>query len=248
MAGYTIYTSQKVRTGLKNLGDIYLVVLIAVYFICSMSCPEVYAATIAARSCSDSDVASAVSTASSGDTVIVPAGTCTWTSEVTTTKAIKIQGAGIDATIIRQKLPTPSGIYKGYWLLKYIPSSPSSDANVEFEVTGFTFDGVVNTIHAGAIMVRNESTTAINKVKIHDNKFLNCYGGEKSATDYTNTIMIEGTVYGVIYSNSFYGLPRFAIYGYTGDSGGLQTWNEVTWQPGSAKSVYFEDNLDFKEC
>src|SRR5574341_310893 len=43
------------------------------------------AATIAAASCSRTDVNAAISNASDGDTVLVPAGTCTWDQRITIT-------------------------------------------------------------------------------------------------------------------------------------------------------------------
>lgn len=53
-----------------------------------------YAATINATTCSYSDVSSAITSATSGDTVQVPSGTCTWTSALTVDKNIKLWGAG----------------------------------------------------------------------------------------------------------------------------------------------------------
>jgi MYXO-CTERM domain-containing protein len=53
------------------------------------------AATVAAASCNTADVASAIKSAAEGDTVTVPAGTCTWTSGVTIAgKGITVTGAG----------------------------------------------------------------------------------------------------------------------------------------------------------
>ena len=51
-----------------------------------------HAATITAASCSTADVQAAINAASDGDTVIVPNGSCTWSSGIATTKQIKIQG------------------------------------------------------------------------------------------------------------------------------------------------------------
>jgi hypothetical protein len=205
-----------------------------------MSLTEAYAATITATSCSSAHVQEAINSASRGDTVSVPAGKCTWSGEVTIDKAIRILGAGIDRTTIVSNLPISSGTYVGYWLFKYTPSNPSADINEIFEITGFTFD---NASRAGSIAARNLSLTPINKLKIHDNKFVNCIGGVYSGRDYVNTIMIEGTVYGVVYKNSFNGLPHVDNYGYTAGGGGLNTWNGVTWQPGSEKAIYYEDNI-----
>lgn len=58
-------------------------------------------ATIAARSPSQSDVQTAISSAAEGDTVMVPAGSVSWGSPVSIGgKAITVLGAGIDATVI----------------------------------------------------------------------------------------------------------------------------------------------------
>jgi hypothetical protein len=55
-------------------------------------CGPAFAATINAASCSQTDVASAIASASAGDTVTVPAGTCAWTSHTVT--GITLIGAG----------------------------------------------------------------------------------------------------------------------------------------------------------
>lgn len=218
----------------------------------------VKADTHTADSCSQAHVQTAIDAAARGDTVSIPAGSCTWSTStaweadyvyraVLVTKAIKIVGAGIDTTNITTNLPTPSGTYKGYFAILYVPETPASDANEEFSITGITFDDVHTTsIHAGAIGIFNRSTTALNKIKIFSNKFLNCYGGESTATDYTATIYTEGTIYGVVYSNTFSGLPYFKHHGYPRSNGGLSTWNSITWTPGSTKAMYYEDNTILK--
>lgn len=61
---------------------------------------NVNAATNFAKSCSQADVQAAINSASAGDTVIVPAGECTWTSGITFNKTVKLEGAGKDSTII----------------------------------------------------------------------------------------------------------------------------------------------------
>ena len=60
-----------------------------------------YAATKNAASCSRADVGTAVNSASDGDTIVIPAGTCTWTSNLTITgKILVLQGAGMNNTVI----------------------------------------------------------------------------------------------------------------------------------------------------
>jgi hypothetical protein len=56
--------------------------------------------TIRANTCSQSDVQTAINSSSDGDTVIIPAGTCTWSSKVTMNKAIRLTGAGVGVTVI----------------------------------------------------------------------------------------------------------------------------------------------------
>lgn len=58
------------------------------------------AATIPAISCNQTHVQAAITAASDGDTVTVPLGQCTWSSGISTTKGITIQGAGATATVI----------------------------------------------------------------------------------------------------------------------------------------------------
>src|SRR6266480_121812 len=66
---------------------------------------RVNGATIEAKSVSLADVRSAIASAHEGDTVKVPTGTTSWTSALTITKGIVLQGAGKDTTIILDDLP-----------------------------------------------------------------------------------------------------------------------------------------------
>ena len=59
------------------------------------------AATTTAASCSQADVQAAITAAASGDTVLVPAGACTWSTPVSISgKRLKLLGAGIGKTSI----------------------------------------------------------------------------------------------------------------------------------------------------
>ena len=61
----------------------------------ALSCSTMQAATWTAASCNTTDVQTAINTAAEGDTVLIPAGTCAWTSGVTISgKGITVQGAG----------------------------------------------------------------------------------------------------------------------------------------------------------
>ncbi len=61
----------------------------------SLSLQAVNAQTVLAKSCNTSDVQTAINAATEGQTVNIPAGTCTWTSGVSLSgKGLTIQGAG----------------------------------------------------------------------------------------------------------------------------------------------------------
>ncbi|MDO9193263.1 MAG: hypothetical protein Q7U12_10230, partial [Undibacterium sp.] len=67
---------------------------------------------IKAASCSAANVQSAVNSAASGTTVLIPAGDCSWNgSQVTVPAGINLRGAGKDLTIIRRAGTVPDTTY-----------------------------------------------------------------------------------------------------------------------------------------
>ena len=70
---------------------IYLSTIVFFYFIC-ISIYRVDAATFTASDCSKAAVESAISSASTGDVVIIPAGTCSWDTTVTLSKSLTVKG------------------------------------------------------------------------------------------------------------------------------------------------------------
>ena len=74
----------------RNIKGILLGLLLS-----ALSSAPAYAATYTAASCSTSDVQAAINSAAGGDTVIIPAGSCAWTSGVTISgKGITVTGQG----------------------------------------------------------------------------------------------------------------------------------------------------------
>jgi hypothetical protein len=59
-----------------------------------------WGATINAASCAVTDVSAAIATAANGDTVQIPNGSCTWTSGISTSKQITLQGASVGGVTI----------------------------------------------------------------------------------------------------------------------------------------------------
>ena len=65
-----------------------------------LACAHLRAATYNALSPNRTDVANAVASAVDGDTVVMPAGTATWSQGLSTFKAISIKGGGVGVTVI----------------------------------------------------------------------------------------------------------------------------------------------------
>jgi len=64
-----------------------------------------------AASASFSDVSAAISAAPSGDTVLVPAGSATWSDQLVITKGIQLIGAGIGQTVITSDFTASGSIF-----------------------------------------------------------------------------------------------------------------------------------------
>ena len=104
------------------MGKRHIIINVILIYIFGISIA--YAGTQNATSCSFGDVQTAVNAASSGDTVLVPAGSCTWDSTLTLSKAITLQGT--NTTIERG---STSGL-----MIDITTNSTTST-----RITGFTF-------------------------------------------------------------------------------------------------------------
>src|SRR5208283_556932 len=140
-------------------------IIVAIVFALLVGAPRAYSASIPAASCSQSDVQAAVNLANNGDTVNVPAGSCTWTALVNVNSAIRLHGAGYQGNNITQ---ISSGLAN---TLKFNLLSCSSAP----ELDGFLF---YNT-NPGGSNTQGVVTFAgtCDKLKMHDNKQINAPGG-----------------------------------------------------------------------
>jgi hypothetical protein len=186
------------------------------------------ATTINANSASQSDVAAAIASAANGDTVIVPAGTATWTQTLPVKKAITIQGAGIGVTIIKDGVKNTQLLY-----INLVAGKLTRLTGIEFQD-----GGRVNTASApgGLIHVDGNNTDGssfrMDHCKWHES--LNGYA-------------VFDTVIGVVDHNEIvFGtrtLQWVYIYGsrWNGGSYGDGSWSSpVNW--GSGEFLFFEDN------
>jgi hypothetical protein len=169
------------------------------------------------------DVLSAVTAASSGDAVLVPAGSATWTNHLVIKKGIFLIGAGIGKTVITSNYSSSNDrLDPARYLIVYYPDSPGLDE--PFRLSGFTFD-------CGAkcypVFLLNGSSSPITKIRVDHIRTLNPNG--------LMTIAGSGAVWGVADNNIFDG-------GYTSVDGYDGEWSIRGFAFGTANMFYFEDN------
>jgi hypothetical protein len=179
------------------------------------------AATITASTCSLPDVSAAVASATVGDTVRVPAGTCAWSGRLNIGKNISLIGAGIGNSIING----------ADGLIGYQPSDPS--ANALFRVSGFTFDFQGSA--AGFELTSGPTLIIQTKLRVDHNRFQN------AGAQYIHYRGFRGVIDNNLFGPVRYPLrTEFESFG----NGGKTEWNnfegiELGRPDGS---VYFEDN------
>ncbi len=178
--------------------------------------------TIIADSCSYEDVSSAIDSAESGDTVIVPAGECVWDETLTISKGIMLQGAGIDKTVITS---TVEGRYNYAIDFNYNGAVGSGYVT---GICGFTLKAAAD--FYGLIKLSNQDWQhPVRNIKVYDNK-LDCNG-------LTIGIVHYPACFGVIYNNII--LDTSHAWRFLGGSYG---WCVETWVPGTSNAMYYEDN------
>lgn len=193
------------------------------------------AADINATTCSSAHVQSAIDSASDGDRVIVPAGSCTWTTTVTIlNKSITLEGAGIGNTTITGNA---SGEDAGLlWTTKATGNSPAGFSRL----TGFTWTSTAGCSFGDtAAPVHIKGVTA--NFRADHNRFLvqHCQG-----------IHVNGSVRGVIDHNTIdkttsgyqYWVPVEHETWLGSGSDGDNSWAQDSTM-GTADALYMEDNV-----
>ena len=196
------------------------------------------AATVTATSCSFADVKSALDRASNGDTVLVPPGTCTWTSSMDfdlaiangTNKYLTLQGAGIDQTIIIDgvsKAPYPNIAHLIRW---------TTVSGGLTRITGFTFQGgtSVDSYNQGMVYIRGKSQ-------------LFRFDHNKVIPTRTSGMMMWGNVVGVLDHNIFDVSQGWGLYTFHDSWGGVGGYGDNSWASpstlGTQQAIFIEDNL-----
>lgn len=190
------------------------------------------AATINAVSCSYADVAEAVSSADSEDTVLVPPGSCAWSSTLSIAKGVSLIGAGSGNTKITA-VANP--------LIRYAPTAATGALNYGLRISGFSFTLGANrgialcgsTKYGSACESSNNmGAVAQTKIRINHNNFSGSDGP---------TIEIVGAFRGVVDNNIFTGFGTSQRAWGTGS--GQDDWD--AFGPliyGTPDNMYFEDN------
>lgn len=195
------------------------------------------AATISANSCSYADVNAALDNAANGDTVLVPAGTCTWTQSMDfdlvitngRNKYLTLRGAGIDQTVIIDgvsKAPYPNIPY----LLRWTTVNGGLT-----RITGFTFRGGSNVdgYNQGMIYIRGNSQ----QFRFDNNKVI---------PTKTSGMFIWDNVTGVLDHNVFDVSVAFGLYTFHNSWLNVGGYGDNSWATpntfGTQQAIFIEDN------
>ena len=110
------------------------------------------AATWNAAGVDRTSVASAISSASSGDTVVIPAGSATWSSGITITKGITITGAGTNSTQILNSQALVNGTEQSLFQIAPTTDSPITIKNIRFTQDAGGVNCAINSFPGGAVL------------------------------------------------------------------------------------------------
>lgn len=143
----------------------------------------------AAASCSQAEVQNAINSASVGSIVTVPSGNCSWSTPVILSKAITLQGAGIDATTI-----TGASNQEGTAL------SVTANATLNTTIKGFTFNNSGSQSYMGTIKT-NGAYSNTGTIRITGNKFntgsLNGFGRVTISAYNNQALLIDHNTFNI---------------------------------------------------
>lgn len=177
-----------------------------------------------AADCSHTEVAACITAAANGDTVIVPAGECIWTSSLNISKNITLQGAGIGNTVIN----------RAGTAIKLIETSA--------RITGFTFNltdsANISMDIAGGVGWR-----------IDHNKFVNTTTGVSRYSILISSTNVQSTPYGLVDNNDFVeGRIDTSFSSTIPEARALWAEDHLfgSTDPTGLHTVYIEDNTFYK--
>ncbi len=186
-----------------------------------------HAETRTAAALTSEAVWEAIDAAKDGDTVQLPAGTAVWargwnTGHWAKMKAVTIQGAGIDKTVIRDATSRAAGDEP--FVINGVEGKP-------FRITGITFDGTGLPdagVWAGEIVIGGNCKN----FRVDHCKFLNM----------DRMMTIQGDTYGLIDHCYFHALKKNRLAQTIMYQGSGAANYRKPLSLGSAEALYFEDN------
>ena len=204
------------------------------FFLCSLMCvTNADTATINAASCSRADVSTAINSASDGDTVTIPSGSCMWTSGIlidltlANKGALTIIGAGIGNTIIKPNFAASWG-NSPFWVVTKIGKA-FRISGIEFQSGGSESGGDGS---LPVIYIQGYSKS----IRIDHCKFDQLKMGAIRTANYLNGVIDHITV-----NNPQTGLAiRLYMYDYTG-GGSDGSWATAS-NLGSSDALFIEDS------
>lgn len=188
---------------------------------CGGSSPNLTAASV-----NRADVVDCITAAVDGDTITIPAGTATdWTSEVTISKAITLQGSGTCGTIIKDNIAANAELIT----MNLVANLTSKIKNIRFEGGTATsgqmivIDAATNTLDDRRFVIENNCFYRVLRIYLEPNR-----------------------AYGVIANNTFEttnasGAPIYLVHN-------NYTWADDRWADsdshwGTDQFVFIEDNI-----
>jgi hypothetical protein len=181
-----------------------------------------YAATINAQSCSQAHVQAAIDSAADGDTVLVPAGECTWSTALPQKPSVLISNKNITLRASNTTITDSTGIdWKESAL--WIEGQP-------IRITGFTFIDGIPDPNNGLVHMEGTGADGALGFRIDTNRFL---------VDGGYAIVTRSLAYGLIDHNTFTTEADHTFIAVLGD--GNASWSRPS-SLGTAEAVYIEDN------
>jgi hypothetical protein len=200
---------------------------------------DVRAATVTAASCSVSHVQAALNQATAGDTVVIPAGTCRWTTGIdwTAPANVTIRGAGSlsvpgggDATVIVDDVASGSPVL-----------AVTTNASGAFRIYGLTIRGGTGSIKEGGMVSFGGLSKQFRMDHMHINKTT------YSQNNAGKLAYFGGRIKGVVDHNIFtFGSTIGWLHVTNGDIGTQDDHGDVPWSEptgfGGPDFLYIEDN------
>ena len=202
-------------------------ILLFIFILSGFSAPRCAAAVYQSNGTAESVQFFHDNQAHNGDTITLPAGTFIWSTRVSITKAITLQGAGVGSTIIRDNVQDTQLIL---WTLA--AGVPSRLTGIEFQNGG----RINRALAPGGILRVVGSNTNGSSFRFDHCKWVSLNG-----------FMVFDTVIGVIdhnvYTRNSGGEFMTYIYDTTWNGGdnGDRSWSAPS-ALGTAQAMFFEDN------